>query len=374
MPLDSAGLGARVAQARQRSGLTQDELARSTGLDRTAITKIETGARRVTALELARVAETLRERIEWFLSDTVPAVVSHRNMSDPGEPSPKIDDAIDRLSRAVEFVAAHDQRLADLLEGTPIGEVAADVADIESMARTARAVLGFDDAEPAHGLSERFSSIGVLTFVLDLGTETADAASVLLPHGAVALVNGSLRTGRRRLALAHELGHVLLADEYTVDWRVDNGTANNRERAIDRFARALLLPPNSLTTEWNSLTGPDDAGLREASVRIASRYRVDMSTLARRLSDLGLVDSAQAGEIRAIKTLKADIVELDLVVADELPAGELPRNYEASVLRLYTSELVSEVRALDLLLDVWTPDDLPLLPDRNESEIWQYVS
>ena len=67
-------------------------------------------------------------------------------------------------------------------------------------------------------------------------------------------------------------------------------------------------------------------------------------------------------------------MEHDLVVADELPAGELPRQYEAAALRLYTSETVNDIRALDLLLDTREPGDLPPLAPRVESEIWQFVS
>ncbi len=44
------------------------------------------------------------------------------------------------------------------------------------------------------------------------------------------------------------------------------------------------------------------------------------------------------------------------------------------MLRLFMSETVSEVRALDLLLDTWDSSDLPQLPPRDESEIWQFVS
>lgn len=50
MPLvDYGTIGRRIADARGRAGLTQEELARAIGLDRSALAKIETGIRRVTA-------------------------------------------------------------------------------------------------------------------------------------------------------------------------------------------------------------------------------------------------------------------------------------------------------------------------------------
>ena len=89
--LDAAAMGVRVAEARGRAGLTQAQLAAATSLDRSALAKIENGTRRVSALELARIADAVDERIEWFVTDAPPAVVSHRNMlegrAQPAQPS-----------------------------------------------------------------------------------------------------------------------------------------------------------------------------------------------------------------------------------------------------------------------------------------------
>jgi hypothetical protein len=99
-----------------------------------------------------------------------------------------------------------------------------------------------------------------------------------------------------------------------------------------------------------------------------------MSTLARRLRELALVDQSEANAIRIVRTTKADIVEFNLVVRDELEAPSLARRYEESVLRLYRREVVSAARATDLLFDTWSEDDLPVLPALPGSQIWNFVS
>src|SRR5664279_4950171 len=180
MALDSAGLGLRIADARQRSGLKQEDLARSSGLERSAIAQIETGARRVTALELARIASAVGERIEWFVDEPAPSIVSHRNLADPGEPSPRIDDAIDRVVRGVEFTAAHDRGLRDVLQSVPVFEEPTNAVETEALSEHARELLGIERDEPLHGLSSKLVAAGVLTFVIDLGSESADAGSVHL--------------------------------------------------------------------------------------------------------------------------------------------------------------------------------------------------
>lgn len=375
MVLNSAELGLRVAQARQRAGLTQAELSQAIGVNRSVLAKMESGSRRLTALELSQVAEALGERIEWFVEDAPPAIVSHRNATDPGEPSPRIDAEVERRARAVEFIARNDVEFRDKVRRTPEFPLPKVKEEADELAREAREMIGVGQNDPLHDLGAKVIRAGLLPFIVNLGTDAADAASVLLDAGAVAVVNGSLRVGRRRLSLAHELGHLLVADEYTVDWRIDGSTNRDlREQLMDRFARSLLLPGTSLEKKWEAWGGNTENGLRAATVRVASHFRVDMSTLARRLRELELINGVQAAQVRTTKTTKADIVEHDLVNSDELPKKPLPRVYEAAVLRLLVSERISEQRALDLLMGTWEAAELPELPKLNESAIWQFVS
>ena len=369
---DSAAMGRRIAEARARAGLTQAQLASAVSLDRSALTKIENGTRRVSALELARIAVELRERIEWFLTDPAPSIVSHRNMLEPGATSSAIDRVAERTARHVGFALRHDDRW-NLPE--PVGLERPESTDqAECAAAQVRTRLGLNDVEPLLEAAAVAARIGLLAFSFDLGPEAADAASILLPQGGVAVINGHLHVGRRRLALAHETGHYLFADDYTVDWRVaaqddDAGW----EARLDRFARAMLLPPVGLRRRWTeSLERGDD--LRTAAVRTASIFRVDMSTLARRLLELAAVNLVDANQVRTVRTTRADIVELNLLVPDELEAPSLARPYLESVLRLYRDETVSAARALDLLFDTWEETDLPSLPTLSDQAIWTFGS
>ena len=183
------------------------------------------------------------------------------------------------------------------------------------------------------------------------------------------MVNGSYQTGCRRLTLAHELGHYLFGDEYSTDWRVAEAPAAKREGRIDRFARALLLPAPVLKNRWR---GGDDT--RVDAVRLASEYRVDMTTLARRLDELEIASPHDLALARATRTRRSDIVELGLLVADELSPPLLPDAYVKAVLNLYRSEEISAARALGLLLDTWEEEDLPDLPLLPADAVWSFVS
>ncbi|MEU8268289.1 XRE family transcriptional regulator [Sphaerisporangium sp. NPDC049002] len=367
---DGAWMGERVADARRRAGLTQAELATATSLDRSALAKIEHGSRRISALELARIADTLGERIEWFVRRVPAAIVSHRNLQEPGAVSPKIDRLVEQVARHVEFATEHDVKLT--LSTVNMARPGS-AEDAEQSAVEARKLLGLDAVEPFLQASGRAAEIGLLAFSFDLGADAADAASILLAEGGVAVINGSLRVGRRRLAFAHELGHYLFADEYTVDWRIAEQDSDDAwESRLDRFARALLLPPKGLEELWTKVRTQSD--LRTAAVKTASAFQVDMSTLARRLVELGLASLSDARQIRVVRTTKADIVDFNLVVSDEMAPTHLSRRYVESILRLYRNATVSAARATDLLMETWVEDDLPPLPKLPESAIWTFVS
>lgn len=245
--------------------------------------------------------------------------------------------------------------------------------EAEELAASARRLMGLEPSQPVYEFSRWAAVLGLLVFSVDLG-EGADAGTVLLRRGGVALVNGHWRVGRRRLAAAHELGHYLVADQFSLDWRVAAAETHGIEARLDRFARALLLPDADLRERWADWLGIPEETWRDAAVRAASHYGVDMATLARRLVETGLADGGRAAEIRRIQTKQADIVEKNLVVRDEPAPVALPRPYEQAVLKLYRHEVVTADRALGLLRGSFQRDSLPDLPPLPETEIWDVTS
>lgn len=67
--LDQVTLAKRLKEARQRSGLTQAEVARLTGLDRSTLSKIETGERKIDSLELHHLSRLYNVSVEELLFD-----------------------------------------------------------------------------------------------------------------------------------------------------------------------------------------------------------------------------------------------------------------------------------------------------------------
>jgi transcriptional regulator with XRE-family HTH domain len=79
---DRQRVGARLREAREYLGLSQDEVAKVLDVPRTAISLIETGQRRVDAIELGKLAEIYQRPVGFFTGEpaapvAVPETVQH---------------------------------------------------------------------------------------------------------------------------------------------------------------------------------------------------------------------------------------------------------------------------------------------------------
>lgn len=370
--LDENTLGVRVRESRQRAGMAQGELARLVGLDRTVINKIENGQRRVSAIELSEIAGVLGVRMATFFEEPLPALVSHRSHQGLDVVDSQIDRRLAHIAEDVEFLhgLAPDALHLPAQTDPPLNHPTS-MAEADHLAAQVRMWLGMDEKSPIQDLVGACASLGLLAFSADLGVDTADAGTILLRRGAVSLINSHNKVGRRRLALAHELGHFVVADDYTIDWRVSDQSGSGIESKLDRFARALLLPEMGLRHSWARLTSHD---ARDRAVIVASEYRVDMATLARRLDELDLAVGEELTAIRHSRTTKADIVELNLFVPDDLGGTTVPEGFQRAVIRVVKDERISRARALDLLHGTYSDDDLPEIRARRRDELWNFVS
>ncbi|GAA1769740.1 hypothetical protein GCM10009834_29800 [Streptomonospora arabica] len=357
--------------------MSQEDLGQAAGLERTVVNKIERGARKVMALELADIAAAIGVRMSTFFDAPVPALASHRSSQGLATADSQIDTLLAKLADEVEFVSCLGGDELGLGAG-PTGAQAgiarpATNADAEVLAAKARELMGLPANQPIRELSHSVADIGLLAFSRDIGKDTADAGTLLLRSGGISLVNSHMKVGRRRLALAHELGHYLVADDYTVDWRVADYSDRSVpfESRLDRFARALLLPDPAFAEQWNDKAA--HYGVRTASILLASEFRVDMATLATRLNDLGLTDGETAASVRRHRATQTDIVELNLhVPLEELAGTTVPRTFSRAVLRLVRDERISRERALDLLQGTFDELDLPAIRERRSDEVWKF--
>lgn len=347
--LEPIAIGGRIARAREDLGLTQAELAGQVeGIDRTAVAKIESGRRKVSASELVRVAAALDRPIDWFVSEPPPAVVGRRSDPAAGGKSRLLDRTIERLARDIEYLErervlpdVEDRRLA----------LPRSVAAAEGAATQARRFMNAEPG-PLLDLQRHCEVVGLLAFSLALGEEGRDGAYVAVDKWGVALVNGDVDPGRRRFNLAHELGHHLFADAYAPEVTISPGSET--ERMINAFAVHLLLPRAEVQDIWHSF---DDTRL--AAVAAGVRFRASWTAVTSQLKNLGLIEEARRVALAADPPTAADFIALGEHWVSELEAPAVPPDYGRRVLSAYRGGRLTAARAAELLWGTVAEDELP---------------
>ena len=348
-------LGERVARARNAARLNQQELASKIGIDRTALTKVESGKRGIDALELARMATILGRPIEWFVSRPSKAAAGRRDVrrKEVMDESPA-DIALEGLARDVDLL----QELGVLATQKPFtpGKKAKSAKDAEAVARAFRKHAGVADG-PVWDLQRVAESVGLYAFSVDLGNDNLDgsylASSV---QGGVALINGGTPSGRRRFTMAHELGHHVFQDPYSSEWIVDL-SARSRERLINAFAIHFLLPGLATKKRWKQLGGDEEP--RSAAIILAAEFGLSWTAVCSHLCSLGHFTQRVQRQLELDPPRRHDYLELGISVRDDLNPPSVPPAYAQAVLKAYKSHKITRARAFEMLRDTIEEHDLP---------------
>lgn len=98
---------------------------------------------------------------------------------------------------------------------------------------------------PVRNLMRWVESAGILIIAEDFGTHRIDGMSQWAGDHAVIILNSALPTDRKRLTIAHELGHLVLHTNY-VDIDV--------EEQANQFAAEYLMPEHVIAPQLTNLT------------------------------------------------------------------------------------------------------------------------
>lgn len=343
--------GARLAAARKAARLTQAELAAAVDLERTAITKIEAGERKLDSLQLARVARVLRRPIDWFVVCSPPAVTSKRKSREAVEES-QADVLLEGLARdATLLIELNLLKPPKLARPRPIE----DVDSAEAAARGLRRSLGIGPGA-VWDLLSLADAAGLYALSTDLQDESLDGSYVRLETAGVALVNGGRQTGRRRFTLVHELGHHVFADDYSPEWIVGTD-GDDRERLINAFVIHFLMPREAVLARWQECDGRRDPRL--AAIVLGAEFGVSWTAALGHLCNLQLIDAKTRQRLEGDRPTRADYLEGGIVLREELVPPVISPRFAQAVVRGFKRHKLSAARALELLRGTIAAADLP---------------
>lgn len=344
--------------------MTQADLAAGIGLERTALVRIESGERKVSATELVAIAGTLDRPVDWFFAESPAAIVSRRRDPAVGGFSRTLDRALENAARDVAFL--EDRRLLSPAE-RPVHKAPQSFEDAENLARSVRAEAGQPDG-PLLDLQSVAESLGLLGFSLSLGPDAGDAAYVEVGSFGVAVINGTTDPGRRRFSLAHELGHHLTGDAYEPSPRLG---ASDTERMFNAFAAHLLMPRSSVLGIWGEFSARSP---RLAAVAVAVRFSVSWTAACNQLKNLGLIDSRERERLLEDDLRRGELFEFGERFAVELDPPGIPPAYARAVVSAYRKGQLTAARTVELLhrsvgeADLPEPDAMSLDELRGEFE------
>lgn len=352
-------LGERVRRTRLATGISQADLARQVGLDRTMIAKIEAGTRRVDALELTKLSAALQVPLDYLLRP-LPQVLSHRASAVDEDASSEVSRQAARLEIVLTSWLRDVRQLMELGTLRPKRLLKSEhPADSPGAARDAalwvREQLGYG-LEPIGALVELCEKAGQFVLVTEAPGE---GASVIDDDVAAAVVSLQGDPGRRRATAAHELGHLVLGDEYSSDLGV-HASRGDREAAIDAFAAELLLPTPVLANAGNAS--------RSQLIEIAARYRTSWTLALRQADHAGVTEPRARHALARSAPTRSEFMEaLGWAPQPDLEAIRVPPGYAHAVIEAWRRHAITASRAVEMMHGQLSTADLPSEPEADDT-------
>ena len=301
-------LAQRLAQARDRAGFSQDEVAVLVGQPRPVVSAWETGARRPSLRELEKLAMIYRTEVAELLGqeEEIHPQLEQLLFRDAGG---RLDAGGKfQLQRFLAFLDEYGD-LLHLLDEPPgltrspfrIVDGFLTKEDVRRRADEARSFLGIGDGAVVD-LVGAADAAGITVYFAPLGADLMETVSgAFVPHrevGFAVVVNALTTPGHRQFTLAHELAHALFHGDHPYV-----GYYGRRE-AAERFANMLaaefLVPVSALRARTEAL-GIARVTDPETAVYLQRYFLVSYRMLLVRLRAAGLASDAEIQKLKDVR-------------------------------------------------------------------------
>lgn len=296
------GIPERVLSLIEKSGETRRDFARAIELDESKLSKSLSGARRFTSTDLAYIGDHCDVSVDWLITGEMPELALAARTT-TGQARTAVEAAEDyRVMRDDLSESGWKQPWRPLPGELPGGTYADQGAALAERALERVAAEGLSVAtDDLPELVEEVFGADVAVVALDDGFDGLAASS----DTAKLIVLGTSQVpARQRFTLAHELGHLLMADDQGA--HLDENVYDKAqmkdpsEKRANAFASAFLMPADVLRSAVGT------TGLtREAFAALACDLNVSPSTLAFRLEQLRLIDGGAVARFRRITGAEA---------------------------------------------------------------------
>ena len=355
MSPSAATVGHALKHARTAMRLTLKQVSEHMGIAMSTISEIESGKRRISAVELYRFAKLYQYPISFFLeeSETSASFAMLLRAADSASISKKTIINFHELCRSYrdlrKLVRApempgppdysssklttldHAEELAEAerssmrLNGQPI-------KDICDLLEGKRGIKAFHLPEDP----ERFS--GAFTYDEQLG--------------ACFLINSRHPSRRRTFTVAHEYAHCIAhRDELAhIDTCPTFELKNPRERFANAFAACFLMPRRTVNEVLGQLVFPQKSAITaEVLVHLSMYFGVSLEAIGWRLVALRRLSPSRWEELLSQQVPSSPTARLLGYCKEEEPPDTVPRQYKYLAYKAYEMKLISFEKLAELL-------------------------
>lgn len=241
-----SSLARALETARRAKGLNQEQLAAAAGVTQEAVSRYETERRTPQPDVLARLAAVLGVTPAFLESvgsiKGAWAIDVHMRRRATAQPT-----VWRRLEARLNMLRNHARCLyeeIDVRTEQVVPTFDPEFTEPEDAARMVRMQWRMPIG-PARFLMEWVEAAGCLVIEESFGTERVDGMSQWVDDHPILLINQDVPTDRKRLTIAHELGHLCL---HTRD------IGDDVEREANRFAAEFLMPAEVIRPQLRNLT------------------------------------------------------------------------------------------------------------------------
>jgi len=348
-------VGHALKQARGATGLTLKQVSKSMGIAMSTISEIESGKRRVSAVELYRFAKLYQRPMSFFLEESETSASFAILMRAAGTASVSKETIINfhelsrsyrdlrKLVRAPEMPSPSDYSTSRL---TTLGHA-------EELAEAERGSLGLN-GQPIKDICDLLEGKrGIKIFHLPEHPERFSGAFTCDEQlGACILINSQHPKRRRTFTVGHEYAHCIAHRNQLA--HIDTCSAfeikNPRERFADAFAAAFLMPRRSVNEVLGQLVFPQRAALTaEVLLHVAIYFGVSFEAMGWRLVSLRRLSLSRWRELLSQQVPSSPTARLLGYSVEEGPPDTVPRQYKYLAYKAYEMKLISFEKLAEVL-------------------------
>jgi len=341
-------LAERIRAAREKIGLTQNQLAEMAGFSSAQIiSQIEKAERDIKAWELFNLARALKTDVAEILSEGAPVPVAQVLWRKTPKQNRQLLES-DFLQRCQEYALV--EKLCSVKIDAELPTIQEDLSaikfsDAERLGKQTRDVLKLGN-RPASCLSDMLENkFGIKIWYFNMGEE-GSAASTKGAFGMGVLINADEAPWRRNYSFAHELFHLLTWETMASNDITKGQLSEHIEKLADIFASNLLLPDKEINNTLKARVQDNKIEYADL-IEIAREFGVSTRALLWRLKNLHYIKTEDVQRIDDSPDLKQLDHNIRMGTWNRPP--DIPERFVGLAFMAYKNGKLSRAKLAELL-------------------------